>query len=171
MRRRYVLAGLGLVGALALTSTALGGPSLNSLIKNEVAKQLSAQTSKKKGKRGPRGPQGAPGANGINGAANVTYRRVSSTNTGNGATTFLNAQCQSGERLIGGGAGWVQQGGATPNYDASDQISASGPGVATSSNTATPIANGGQPNVWHGSGKNESGADKDFVVYAVCATP
>ena len=68
MKRRYVVAGLGLLAAVALTSSALGGPSLNSLIKNEVAKQLSAaQVSKKKGKRGPPGPQGPPGPAGTNG--------------------------------------------------------------------------------------------------------
>ena len=59
MKRRYVVVGLGLLAAVALTSSALGGPSLNSLIKKEVAKQLSvAQVSKKKGKRGPPGPRG-----------------------------------------------------------------------------------------------------------------
>jgi len=69
MKRRYVVAGLGLLAAVALTSSALGGPSLNSLIKNEVAKQLSAAQVSKKGKRGPPGPQGPAGANGTNGAA------------------------------------------------------------------------------------------------------
>ena len=69
MKRRYVVVGLGLLAAVALTSSALGGPSLNSLIKKEVAKQLSvAQVSKKKGKRGPPGPQGPAGTNGTNGA-------------------------------------------------------------------------------------------------------
>jgi hypothetical protein len=68
MKRRYVVAGLGLFAAVALTSSALGGPSLNSLVKNEVAKQLSAAQVSKKGKRGPPGPQGPPGANGTNGA-------------------------------------------------------------------------------------------------------
>ena len=71
MKRRYVVAGLGLLTAVALTSSALGGPSLNSLIKNEVAKQLSSAHVSKKGKRGPpgpAGPQGPAGANGTNGA-------------------------------------------------------------------------------------------------------
>jgi len=68
MKRRYVVAGLGLLAAVALTSSALGGPSLNSLIKNEVAKQLSAAQVSKKGKRGPPGPQGPAGTNGTNGA-------------------------------------------------------------------------------------------------------
>jgi hypothetical protein len=52
---------------LATVSPALGGPSLRSLVKQEVAKQV-ASVSKAKGKRGPRGPQGPAGANGANGA-------------------------------------------------------------------------------------------------------
>lgn len=62
---------LGIAMALTLTlavaSPALGGPSLRSLVKQEVAKQV-ASVSKAKGKRGPRGPQGPPGTNGTNGA-------------------------------------------------------------------------------------------------------
>jgi hypothetical protein len=62
---------LGVVMALTLTlavvSPAIGGPSLRSLVKQEVAKQV-ASASKAKGKRGPRGPQGPAGANGANGA-------------------------------------------------------------------------------------------------------
>jgi hypothetical protein len=59
---------LGLILAIVVVSPAIGGPSLRSLVKQEVAKQV-ASVSKAKGKRGPRGPQGPPGANGANGAA------------------------------------------------------------------------------------------------------
>src|SRR4051794_33485714 len=58
---------LGLILAILVVSPAIGGPSLRSLVKQEVAKQV-ASVSKAKGKRGPRGPQGPPGANGTNGA-------------------------------------------------------------------------------------------------------
>ena len=67
MKRRYVFAGFALVAALAVVSPALGGPSLKSLVKSEVAKQLSTAQTAKKGKRGPPGPAGPPGANGTNG--------------------------------------------------------------------------------------------------------
>lgn len=62
---------LGLIAALTMISPALGGPSLQSLVKKEVSKQLSAaQTSKKKkSKRGPPGPAGPPGVNGAPGSA------------------------------------------------------------------------------------------------------
>jgi hypothetical protein len=69
MKRKYVLGGLAGVATIALVSSALGGPSLQSLVQKEVAKQLSAaQTAKSKSKRGPRGPAGPAGANGANGA-------------------------------------------------------------------------------------------------------
>jgi len=58
---------MALTLTLAVVSPAIGGPSLQSLVKQEVAKQV-ASVSKAKGKRGPRGPQGPPGANGANGA-------------------------------------------------------------------------------------------------------
>src|SRR5262249_6654419 len=69
MKRRYVLGGVGVIAALALTSSALGGPSLQSLVKKEVAKQLSAAEVSKKGKRGPPGPQGLQGPAGTNGTS------------------------------------------------------------------------------------------------------
>jgi hypothetical protein len=62
MKRRYVLAGLGLLAMLAVVSSALGGPSLKSLVRKEVAKQLA-------GKTGPAGPQGSQGVPGNTGAA------------------------------------------------------------------------------------------------------
>lgn len=58
---------MALTLTLAVVSPAIGGPSLRSLVKQEVAKQV-ASVSKAKGKRGPRGPQGPPGTNGTNGA-------------------------------------------------------------------------------------------------------
>jgi hypothetical protein len=58
---------MALTLTLAVVSPAIGGPSLRSLVKQEVAKQV-ASVSKAKGKRGPRGPQGPAGANGANGA-------------------------------------------------------------------------------------------------------
>ena len=60
-------AAMALTLTLAVVSPAIGGPSLRSLVKQEVAKQV-ASVSKAKGKRGPRGPQGPAGANGANGA-------------------------------------------------------------------------------------------------------
>ena len=76
MKRKYVMAGLALIATLAIVSPVLAGESLSSLVRKEVAKQLSTAQSAKKGKRGPRGPAGPPGANGTNGTngANGTAR-------------------------------------------------------------------------------------------------
>ena len=145
----------GVAAAVAfMVSPALGGSSLKKLVKKEVAKQISK----------------AKGPAGINGAANVTYRRTTLTNVSSGSSAFRNASCQPGEKLIGGGTGFVQQGGSQ-NYNATDRVSADAPGVATSASTATPVAEGAQPDVWHGSGTNMTGGNEDFVVYAVCANP
>lgn len=73
---------LGVIAAVVVVSPAIGGPSLRSLVKQEVAKQL-ASSAKKKSKRGPAGPQGPPGTNGTNGAngtpSNVYFAKVTYT--------------------------------------------------------------------------------------------
>jgi hypothetical protein len=62
MKRRYVLAGLGAVAAVALISTAIAASG-------GTGKGPSAQVAaKKKLKRGPAGPQGPPGPPGAQGA-------------------------------------------------------------------------------------------------------
>jgi hypothetical protein len=68
MKRRYMLAGLAAIAVLAIASTAIGGPSLKSLVKKEVQKQISKAT-------GPAGPPGAAGAAGAAGTARA-YARV-----------------------------------------------------------------------------------------------
>ena len=55
-----VVGAAGFVAVAAAVSPALGGPSLKSLVKKEVAKQLA-------GKTGPPGPQGAQGLQGLQG--------------------------------------------------------------------------------------------------------
>jgi hypothetical protein len=62
--KRYVLAGFVVLAALAIASPALGGPSLRSLVKKEVKKQLA-------GKSGPAGANGTNGTNGANGTAHA----------------------------------------------------------------------------------------------------
>jgi hypothetical protein len=62
MRRTYVFGGLVAVVVVAVASPALGGPSLRSLVRKEVKKQLA-------GKTGPQGPAGTSGSNGTNGTA------------------------------------------------------------------------------------------------------
>jgi hypothetical protein len=61
-KARYLATAVAAVAiAMLVVSPAIGGPSLKSLVKKEVAKQL-------RGKSGPQGPPGAPGTPGTPGA-------------------------------------------------------------------------------------------------------
>jgi hypothetical protein len=68
---RHLAMGLALIAVLALSSEAIGGPSLRKLVKKEVAKQIKKAT----------GPAGANGAAGADGTARA-YARVNSNCTG-----------------------------------------------------------------------------------------
>ena len=61
-----IAAAAGLVLVAAVISPALGGPSLKSLVKKEVSKQISKATGPQgpAGAQGPTGPPGPPGAPG-----------------------------------------------------------------------------------------------------------
>src|SRR4051812_8989005 len=74
MKRKYVVIGLGVIGALAIAWPVLAGQSLSSMVRQEVAKQLSsAQSAKsKKGRPGPPGPAGPAGPTGPQGPTGVT---------------------------------------------------------------------------------------------------
>jgi hypothetical protein len=60
VRWTHATVALAVIGAVAIAAPALGGPSLKSLVKKEVAKQLAKAT-------GPPGQAGANGLNGLNG--------------------------------------------------------------------------------------------------------
>lgn len=70
---------LALFATMAVVSPALGGPSLQSMVRDEVAKQLAstAKKKKKKAKPGPAGPQGPAGPAGAAGSARA-YAKVNS---------------------------------------------------------------------------------------------
>ena len=61
VRWSHVTIALALIAAVAIAPPAIGGPSLKSLVKKEVAKQIGKAT-------GPPGANGINGVNGINGA-------------------------------------------------------------------------------------------------------
>jgi hypothetical protein len=61
----HLVIALAVIAALAVVSPAVGGPSLKSLVKKEVAKQIA-------GKTGPPGPAGATGGIGATGATGAT---------------------------------------------------------------------------------------------------
>ena len=92
MRRRpgWIQTGiaLGVVGALLAVSPALGGPSLQSLVKKEVAKQFAAaQVSKKKKKF----------------KTTVVQRTGTTGPIASGAAGNGVARCNAGEKAVGGG--------------------------------------------------------------------
>jgi hypothetical protein len=77
MKRRYVLVGLAVAAVLAVVTPALGGPSLRSLVKKEVKKQLA-------GKTGPQGPAGTNGTNGTSGTNGTARAYAEVTPRGGG---------------------------------------------------------------------------------------
>src|SRR5262245_36949109 len=79
MRSKKALVAIGALAtvlAVAITAVASGGVSLKSLVKQEVAKQLSGKGPSAqiaaKGRRGPAGPQGPAGPAGATGATGGT---------------------------------------------------------------------------------------------------
>ena len=117
--------------------------------------------------QGPPGVNGTNGTNGTNGAAKVTYRTFLANFAGNGALGEAGASCNTGEKLIGGGGGWVDNANPPTQYELTGTVSDSGPATAGDA----PIQENDTPGEWHVSGKNTTGGNARMLAYAVCATP
>ena len=113
MRRRpgWIQTGiaLGVVGALLAVSPALGGPSLQSLVKKEVAKQFAAaQVSKKKKKAVLK--------------TTVVQRTANTGPINSGAAGGALASCVGSEKAVGGGfsadSGFGRIDGSRPELNA-----------------------------------------------------
>ena len=83
-----------------------------------------------------------------------------------GSNNFAEARpgCDQGERLVGGGGGWLNDAGTV--YELQGTLSTNGPAMSSS-----PIADGERANSvnnWQVSGKNTAGGQRDFVGYAIC---
>lgn len=76
MKRHLLVAAVGILAILAIASPVFGGPSLKSLVKKEVARQLAGKT----GPQGPPGPQGATGPPGSP-SAGAVFGRVNNLAT------------------------------------------------------------------------------------------
>lgn len=116
------------------------------------------------GPRGPEGPKGEKGATGAPGATSVVARRSVKPNVATGTLTTETAECEAGEHLVGGGAGFVTGENA---YDFPATLHGSiptGPG-------GKPVADGTEATGWRASAKNETGSTREFVVVALCANP
>lgn len=128
-------------------------------IKNGTIRK--ADLSKSLSVTGPTGPQGAPGAAG---GTNVITRRFVEAGVGNTNYADRDVQCAAGERLVGGGAAWVDAGG---DNEINSIIAASAP----SDGSGSPALADAVPTGWTAAGRNTSGGTRSFHVYAVCAKP
>jgi hypothetical protein len=110
------------------------------------------------GPPGPQGPQGPPG--GLN---NVVTRFATSDEIPVGNTGGATAQCQAGERVVGGGF-TVESTNGLPSNTAT---MANGPSLAN----GNPPAQGGTATAWTAAINNAAGNDSAVVVttYVQCA--
>jgi hypothetical protein len=83
---------LGVIGALLVVSPALGGPSLQSLVHKEVAKQFAAAQVSKKKKKKP-----------VQLHTTVVQRTANTGPITSGAAGGALANCAAGEKAVGGG--------------------------------------------------------------------
>jgi hypothetical protein len=111
--------------------------------------------------------QGPAGPAGQNAATNITYRTFLANTAGNGTLGEAGATCNAGEKLIGGGGGWVNNAVPPTSYVLDGTVSDSGPGTSSDA----PIGEGETPGEWHVSGVNTSGGNARMYAYAICAAP
>jgi hypothetical protein len=145
MRRRpgWIQTGiaLGVIGALLVVSPALGGPSLQSLVKKEVAKQFAAAEVSKKKKKKP-----------VQFKTTVVQRTASTGPIASGAAGGGVASCVGNEKAVGGGfaaaSGFGRIDGSQPELNAA-----------------------GVPTGWHVFVGNDSPGSATFTVYVLCQTP
>ncbi len=131
-----------------------------SLLKNDFkAGQLPA------GAQGPKGDPGAQGAPGSPGATNVIARRTVEPAIGTGTQATTTADCETGEHLVGGGAGFVVAG--TNAYDFPATLHGSVPTGAD----GKPVQDGAVADGWRASATNQTGSTRDFIVVVLCAKP
>jgi hypothetical protein len=148
MRRRPRLIqtgiALGVIGALLVVSPALGGPSLQSVVKKEVAKQFAAaQESKKKKKK-----KIAP----VQLSTTVVQRTASTGPIPSGAAGNALASCVGTEKAVGGGF-------------------SAGPGFGRVDASRPELNAQGVPTGWHVFVGNDSPGSATFTVYVLCQTP
>jgi hypothetical protein len=130
-------------------------------------KREKAISWNQKGATGGPGIQGAQGVAGKNAATSITIRTFLANFAGNGTLGEAGATCNAGEKLIGGGGGWVDNANPATSYQLSGTVSDSSP----ASIGDAPIAEGDTPDEWHVSGRNTTGANARMLAYAVCAAP
>ena len=145
MRRRpgWIQTGiaLGVIGALLVVSPALGGPSLQSMVKKEVAKQFATAEVSKKKKKKP-----------VQFKTTVVQRTATTGPIASGAAGEALASCVGSEKAVGGG------------YSA-------GPGFGRIDGSRPELNAQGVPTGWHVFVGNDSPGSATFTVYVLCESP
>jgi hypothetical protein len=144
-RRGWIRTGiaLGVIGALLVASPALGGPSLQSLVKKEVAKQFAAaEVSAKKKKKKKAVPL----------KTTVVQRTATLGPVASGAAGEAVASCVGNEKATGGGF-------------------AAQSGFGRLDGSRAELNAAGVPTGWRVSIGNDSPGPATFTVYVYCITP
>jgi hypothetical protein len=142
-RRSWIQTGiaLGVIGALLVVSPALGGPSLQSLVHKEVAKQFAAAQVSKKKKKKP-----------VQFRTTVVQRTASTGQINSGAAGGALASCVGTEKAVGGGfaadSGFGRVDGSRPELNSA-----------------------GVPTGWHVFIGNDSPGSATFTIYVICESP
>jgi hypothetical protein len=121
------------------------------------------------GRDGVSGANGINGVNGVNGAANVVYRRTDTSFAAANTSVSTGLDCEAGERLLGGSAGWVRQ--IDGKYDSGGTVSAVGPADGSAITNASPLPDQEGALGYVFAGKNTTGANAKLVGYVICAKP
>lgn len=168
----FVALGSGAYAATQLPKNSVGSKQIKkNAVNSAKVKDGSLQSSDFKagqlpaGPQGPQGPKGDTGAPGAPGATSVVARRTVEPSIGNNTLTTTTADCEAGEHLVGGGAGFVVSG--TNAYDFPAKLHGSVPTGAD----GKPVQDGAEASGWRASATNETGSTRDFVVVVLCAKP
>jgi hypothetical protein len=173
----FIVLGGGAYAAVKLPKNSVGTKQLKNgaVTKQKLARGVATAGPKgDKGAKGDQGPAGKDGLNGTNGKDGLNGANAATTAViRRGATNLLakqtsgaaTASCLPGERMIGGGGGWM--GSITDGIIETDGISWNGPadGLSGAADQATT-------NTWRVAGVNlENTFAHRLVAYAICVSP
>ena len=179
--RVVLVAAFALVAAVAGTAIA-GSPDATTSISKKSVKKIAKKLDKKQDKKNfpldsSKLSDGAVTTQKIGDGAvtaekigpgtldkSTVVRTFLANTAGNGTLGEGEVGCNTGEQLVSGGGGWVNNANPPTSYVLDGTVSDSGPSAPGD----TPIADGATPQNWHVSGINTSGANARIYVYAVC---
>ena len=173
------LGGVGYAAATIDSADIVNNTVASKDIKNRgiATKDISRRTVRAlRGQTGPQGPQGPQGVQGIqgvqgakgdSGATSIIAREAVVQNVGINNFGDATAQCQAGERLVGGGGG----------FTVNDTLDYGNLHTETATRLSSPVTASedapgpdSAPTGWRFTAQN-TGATRDLHVYALCASP